>query len=211
MARVDDYRESFRLAEASLITANVHRLAKLAGADVFARDDGGYDVHLEYVGDRYSITVGKDVKIVDEGKGEEPSLPVQILLCHYLLSGSQEAPTGELVAFRQVPDGRFYFDAFQRRARDPLLATFGKNLDLFRQCVSMAGGELINTGDAGASFRVLPKVTIRYVLWEGDDEFPPDANILFDSNIHTFFPAEDIALLASLVVYKLMGIARGLK
>lgn len=60
-------------------------------------------------------------------------------------------------------------------------------------------------------FCVFPHVRVRLILWEGDDEFPPEAGVLFDAGIRENLPAEDIAVLSGMLVYKLMGIARGLQ
>jgi hypothetical protein len=44
---------------------------------------------------------------------------------------------------------------------------------------------------------------VTFVLWGGDDEFPPSGNILFDSSAPQFLPTEDFAVLASLLVAEL--------
>jgi hypothetical protein len=41
-------------------------------------------------------------------------------------------------------------------------------------------------------------------LWKGDTEFPPDGNVLFDSSITGYLPAEDIVILAETVVWKII-------
>jgi hypothetical protein len=48
-------------------------------------------------------------------------------------------------------------------------------------------------------------------LWRGDDEFPPEANVYFDQSIASYLSTDDIAYLAGAVVYKAIGISRGLQ
>ena len=55
----------------------------------------------------------------------------------------------------------------------------------------------------------LPLVPLALILWKGDDEFPPEGNILFDRSITSIFSAEDVAWLSGMVVYPLAGMARG--
>jgi hypothetical protein len=55
---------------------------------------------------------------------------------------------------------------------------------------------------------VLPGVPLQLILWAADDEFPAEANILFDKNIGQIFLPEDVAWLAGMVVYRLMALAR---
>ena len=45
----------------------------------------------------------------------------------------------------------------------------------------------------------------------GDEEFDPEASILFDATIPEHLPTEDIAALAGASVYRLMAAARQLK
>ena len=62
-------------------------------------------------------------------------------------------------------------------------------------------------GDVGFLFRPFPKIPIRMILWQGDDEFPPEANILFDAGVAKILSAEDIAWLAGMVVYRLIALS----
>jgi hypothetical protein len=210
MARIDDYKESFRLASEELKRANLHRLARLAEVDISVLEEGMTSLRVPFFGTPHLVLVGPniDVDIRREGDHGEVPLPEKILLCHYLLHASGKPPTGELITFRQIPDGHFYFDAFQRRARDPFLSTFGKHPILFQRCAQTLGGRQIATGDVGLSFQVFPRIAIHLVVWKGDDEFPPEASILFDANIQHNLAAEDIAVLSGMLVYRLMGIAR---
>jgi hypothetical protein len=211
MARIDDYKESFRLASLSLKEADLDYLARSSGSEIVSTENGEREIKLSFLGTPYMVRVGEEVDVTRDGQGGEVSLPEKILICHYLLHSSGEPLSNEFITFRQIPDGHFYFDAFQRRARDPFVATFGRDTKLFRECAQMLGGRPIETGDVGMSFQVLPRVPIQLVIWEGDDELPPDGTILFDSTIQRNLSAEDIAVLSGMLVYRLMGIARSLK
>jgi hypothetical protein len=208
LARIDDYKESFRLASEELKRANLHRLARLAEVDISVSEEGIALLRVPFFGTPYLVLVGGDVEVRREGDHGEVPLPEKIILCHYLLHASGNPQKGELITFRQIPDGHFYFDAFQRRARDPFVATFGRDPELFQRCAQMLGGRQAATGDVGMSFQVFPRVAIHLIIWKGDDEFPPEANILFDANIQHDLAAEDIAVLSGMLVYRLMGIAR---
>ncbi len=211
MARIDDYKESFRLAALELKKSNLTDLAKASEVDIAASDNGVVGLKLSFLGTPIIVQVGESVDVVRDGQEGEVPLPEKILICHYLLHATGKPATGELITFRQIPDGHFYFDAFQRRARDPFLATFGKDADLFRTCAQRLGGFPVETGDVGMAFQVFPRIALQIVLWEGDEEFEPEASILFDSAIQNELAVEDIAVVSGMVVYRLMGIARGLQ
>ena len=50
-----------------------------------------------------------------------------------------------------------------------------------------------------------------HVLWRGDEEFAPEASILFDETISRSLATEDIAALAGASVYRLLAAARQLR
>jgi hypothetical protein len=133
------------------------------------------------------------------------------LILHYLNGAcvsNGAAITGEWTSFQDVPDGRFYMDAFIKRAKEPLLRTFGNNP---RRMVDLAtnafGASPLDYGDFSVVVKALPLAPIALVLWEGDEEFLSEGNILFDKNISMILSAEDIAWLAGMVVYPLIGMA----
>jgi hypothetical protein len=49
----------------------------------------------------------------------------------------------------------------------------------------------------------LPRVRLTWVLWRGDDDFPADSTVLFDSKIDDYLPTEDIAVLCQSVALRL--------
>jgi len=50
-------------------------------------------------------------------------------------------------------------------------------------------------------------VPLQLVLWEGDEEFSSEANILFDENIGDVLSPEDAAWLAGMLVYRLISLS----
>ncbi len=209
MARVDDYRESFRLASLELRERDLQKIAACADAALIDRE--GLEARLSFLGSPYIVKVKDHVEIEREDIPGEVPLPEKVLILHYLLGAFAAAPSGRFISFRQISDGQFYFEAFQRRARDPFLGTFGEDPDAFRSCAAMLGGTPVQAGDVAMEFRVLPNIHVRIVLWKGDDEFPPDAGILFNSEIQYGLSAEDIAVLSGMLVYRLMAVAKKLR
>ena len=46
--------------------------------------------------------------------------------------------------------------------------------------------------DTAFKFLPFPKAPLYYLLWEGDEEFRPNMNILFDKSIERHLPADAI-------------------
>ncbi len=64
--------------------------------------------------------------------------------------------------------------------------------------------------DAGIEVEAFSGVPVLVLLWKGDDEFGPEANILFDRSIASVFCTEDIVVLGGMVAAALENIARRL-
>jgi hypothetical protein len=125
-----------------------------------------------------------------------------VLILHYLADLSGAVPSGEWISFRELEGGDFYFPAFAARTIQRLKATFaGREKDLLA-VAGMLEGEPVQFGDAGAKFRVLPNAVIAVVLHEACEDFPNEANVLFDSTCRKILPTEDLAVAASLLVSK---------
>ena len=207
MARIDDYKESFRLASVEIKKRDAASLAKAAGA-MFSPEEG---LIVPFLGTEYRVEIHPQMDIRKVNSGEEVSIPDKILIAHYLLGAAGRKSTGKLITFRQIPDGHFYFEAFQRRARDPFANFFGNNERLFVKCAEMMGAVPVEIGDFGMDFPVFPHIHVQLVLWLGDEEFPPDATILFDESIQRILPVEDIAVMSGSLVYRLIGLGRKIK
>jgi len=210
VTRIDDYREALRRAEEELKRAPLTDLAQKAGAELTHLGDSSCCIRLVFFAESATIQIGESLTITIEGQEKEVPIEEKIILCHYLLNATGTAPAGQWITFRQIPDGQFYDAAFQRRTRDPFLISFGQNPQLYRDCAEKLGGSPVQNGDVGMTFCALPHVPVQLVLWQGDEELPPESTILFDATISQYLPAEDIAVLSGMLVYRLMRLAKTL-
>jgi len=209
MPRIDDYKAAIALAAAELKKINPKRLAGRSKSEYFYQDGREWLV-VPYFGQPRRVSWPEVTVTPAEGAGDIP-LTEQILILHYLSRATGEKLSGRTIDFRQVPEGSFYWSAFVSRAKKPLLETFGRDLDLYLQVATSLGGVPQDLGEAAARFAAFPLVPVTHVLWRGDEEFPPDANILFDETISGHLSTEDIAALAGASVYRLMAAAHKLR
>ncbi|MDA8137867.1 MAG: DUF3786 domain-containing protein [Desulfobacteraceae bacterium] len=203
MARIDDFQQARDLAAQELASQNIHDLARRAGFEVVAEKS----LRVSFLGRIYRISF-PDFLFSDDGDATAAvPLQEQVLILHYLQKCQPELK-GRWVAYREIPGAGFYFGAFVKRAIDPLKKVFGKNAALLKQAAAKLSAAPIDTGNAGFRLDILPYAPIQIILWEGDDEFAPEANILFDASVGEYLSPEDAAWLASLPVYRLMALAR---
>ena len=62
------------------------------------------------------------------------------------------------------------------------------------------GGLPLSHGDAGYEFELTDNYRLRLLVWEGDDEFPPNAQLLYTENFVTGFSAEDRVVAGDLLI-----------
>jgi hypothetical protein len=141
-------------------------------------------------------------RILWEGKQADETS--SILALHYLAGCGTEVPRGVLVPFNQAEGGVAYYEAFKRRTIDRLAAEFGGSPGLLLKAGLTVGGMDRELGTSSIEVRVFPKVWVTLIIWEGDDEIPASANVLFDSTALDILPTEDLAVIGSLVVAKLV-------
>ena len=211
MPRIDDYNQALDLGKDEVSRRSLDQVATSSGAEIQRSEEGATSLSLSFLNRKVEIA-WPDLSFHLKGSQEELSLQERILLLHYLhgaCSSGGSVIKGEWISFQEVPDGRFYLDAFQRRAKIPLVQAFGNNPELLvRLATESFGAVLSGQGDYSVVVEALPLVPVALILWRGDEEFPPDGNILFDRSVAGILSAEDIAWLAGMVVYPLIGMAK---
>jgi hypothetical protein len=203
--RTDDFKNAIALAREDLAGRDKNQVADLSGAQL-----AGESLSLTFL-NRKALVNATDygVRWADQAEGEEFALTDAVMLLHYLQGAKGVGPTGEIVAYRQIPGGEFYTAAFRKRAEIPLTKTFGKNPGaLLRAAAGLGGSPRADLGDEAAIFRVLPLIDVLTVIHLGDEEFEPEGQVLFDRSVTHALSVEDAAWLGSAVVYRLMGLAR---
>jgi hypothetical protein len=211
MPRIDDYKAALKLAREEVSERNPDLLAKLSGASIRREVNGRPEINMVFLNKDITIS-WPDLEVSYGDSHEAPPIQQQVLLLHYLngawISNGTEI-TQKWIAFQDLPDGKFYLDAFLKRAKVPLVQFFGPQPELMvKLAVSAYGAEPSDFGDHSAILKAFPLVPLALILWRGDDEFPPEGNILFDKNITGILSAEDIAWLAGMVIYPLIGMAK---
>jgi hypothetical protein len=212
MPRIDDYKQALELGRNELVDKNPDLLASSSGAAIEKDKQGNSFLCLNFL-NREIIFSSPELEFAQRGSDAELPIQQQILLLHYLhgaWSSRGAEIIGEWISFLEVPDGKFYLDAFHRRAKNPMVQAFGQRPELLVKLAGeVFGAESSDQGDVSVLVKALPLVPVALIIWKGDDEFPPEGNILFDRNILQILSAEDIAWLSGMVVYPLIGMTRG--
>jgi len=204
MARVDDYINAKKIAAEELSKQSFDEILQRSGFE--AAEDNIFRVPFL---DRIYRIGFPDFDFQDEAETEK-QVPIQeqVLILHYMLGDAPSFLSGKWIAYREINGASFYFSSFVKRAIDPLKQVFGNNIPGFVKAAKILKGSEIEAGDGGFEFKLFPKVPVQLILWGGDDEFAPEANILFDETVSKILSPEDAAWLAGMIVYRLMALSR---
>lgn len=130
-------------------------------------------------------------------------LEIRVLILHYLTGASGIPLNSRLISFKELPSGSIYVGPFTQRAVNPLVRIFGAAPEKLVQAATRLGGSRHDLGDVAVTVPFFPLVPLTYVLWLGDEEFPPSGNVLFDSTASTHLATEDYAVMAGMGVFEL--------
>ena len=138
----------------------------------------------------------------------EGAATARILVLRYLTEGAAAPATGKFLTYREVPWGEVYFKQFQGRCLFRLAYGFGNKLQKFREIMEKLGARKLPHGDAGYEFEFLNGLYLQFLLWEGDEEFPPSAQILFSDNFPVaFVMGEDMAVVGDVSIGALKALS----
>lgn len=197
----ESWRSSLRprIAETRVALGRVTRDELVRRGGLVLHPDG---MALDLVGKRYVVRWPE--LVVEEITGEESPEELQALVLDYLAHADGSSPTGRWLGFRELPHGGFYWQAFQGYSGDDLVRSLGGDSALFRRGAERLGGSPVALGDAAYAFRALPNVPLAAVWWEGDEEFPPRAAVLFDAVASHYLPTDGLAILGRMLCRRLI-------
>ena len=182
------YEEKFRTLDPADVTA---RLSAVKW--------DGQKFSVKLLGREFLI-VHPDYAIVAVDGGAIPPLPTQTFLLRYLLEGKDMAWNGTWKTFREMPWGELYIKPYTGRVLTRAAFTFGTRLDAFRKAAEKIGAAPVPHGDAGYLFELVNGYQIQILAWAGDEEFPPNAQVLYSDNFADGFAAEDRVVAGDILI-----------
>lgn len=159
----------------------------------------GNEFFITLLGREYAISHPACVIRPLDG-GSLPPIPVQTFLLRYLLESTPAAWSGEWKTFREMPWGEMYIKPYTGRVLTRAAFTFGTRIPSFREACEKMDSLPLPNGDAGYQFDFLGDYRMRILVWEGDDEFPPNAQVLYSDNFADGFAPEDRVVAGDILI-----------
>lgn len=197
------YEYAYQLAREQLSnTENIEQQCHKSGAQ-YKLIGLKRTIKIEYLNQSYEISL-PDIEISLTESEEAIPLRDRILILHYLSQARGNPLTNKVISYKELPEGTNYFPTFHKRAIKPILNHFGKEPGVLVDVAAKLGGYKTYYGDMAVTINAFPRVPITFVLWKGDDDLPPEGNILFDSTISHYLPIEDINVLCEVIAWRLV-------
>ena len=159
----------------------------------------GKEFYVNLLGRQYALGhPAYGIRALDGGN--VPPLPTQTFLLRYLLEGKKVTWGGSWLTFREMPWGELYIKPYTGRVLTRAAFTLGTRLDAFRAAAEKMGAQPVNHGDAGFRFNLIGDYQMQILAWAGDEEFPPNAQVLYSDNFAEGFAAEDRVVAGDILI-----------
>lgn len=166
---------------------------------------------ITYFGVNYEIN-RVDARIHNlENPQEEVDFYTQSAIYH-LFYFSKEAPrnSGNFIPLHELRGAAPFSPAFKKSTLMPFAKTFEGKTDQLIDAAEKLGFERLPNSDAGFQAMAFGCMPIRFLFWDGDEELPAQATILFDEKITDFTHEETVIGIGGDLVNRLFS-AAGLK
>lgn len=199
------YKKVFDIAREELIHSDLHSRCAAAGVSCEGSSAESL-ITVPFFNEFVTLTVpGFTFK---SSKDANVTLVSKIILLHYLNKASGAGLGGEPIPYEDIPSLRHYFPVYEKRVLKPLQAAFGNDRYAFLDSGISLGGVQREYGDSSFTVHALPRIPVTFILWEGDEEFPPLVRTLFDPTISEYLPLEDIVVISKLAATRILKEAR---
>jgi hypothetical protein len=162
-------------------------------------------VKIDYLKRSYIISIPSG-EISYETDSEAVPLRDKILILHYFIQAKGTSFSGKTITYKELHDGINYFPVFSKRTIQPLVKFFGNEPGELLKTARVLGGEKADYGDMAVTINAFTYVPVTFVIWQGDDEFPPEGSLLFNNTINDYLTNDDIHALCENIIWSLVRI-----
>ena len=201
------YRVAFEIACEQLAKISDIEQQCLKSGAKYQVTDSLETILIDYLNKSYQVTL-PEMRVSLGDSEEAVPLKDKVLMLHYLTRAKGTPQSNKIITYKELPEGFQYFSTFSKRTIKPLVDHFGQEPQRLLSIAEILGGYKAEYGDAAVTVTAFPRVSITFVLWWGDEEFPSEGNILFDSVISDYLSTEDITVLCEAIAWKLVKLLR---
>jgi hypothetical protein len=162
---------------------------------------GGGKILVNFLDRKYAVTKsGIELcaeKTVWAFKKKGHEYDVKSVIGYYVLSDARAEPLNDFCPLSSFSHGIFD-EGRSGWMNDALTKVYGSDYNKFRESAGRLGMLFEGEKSAGQyvwAYSLLPKIPVKIVYYEGDDEFPSKLQILYDKSAIQFYKFEPLAAL----------------
>ncbi len=111
------------------------------------------------------------------------------------------------VRFDQLKNTSPFSKAFQEGVVEPFSRMFSGHVKELSYACEKLGGKKLTWSDAGYELKAFECIPVRFLFWDGDDEFPAQGNLLFDASATDFIHGESVVTIAAIGLDRIAKLA----
>ncbi len=139
-------------------------------------------------------------------ESENLSTDFYLMSLVYLTQAKKVELTRHWLSEKDLKGGEMFFRGPHALPMTEVTERYGQDPEIFLRAGKRLGGVEMLYGDKAFGLDVFPKILYVYVLWKGDQEFPPRIQVLFDETIQDHFPLDVIWCSVSEVNRRLLNL-----
>jgi hypothetical protein len=184
-------------------------LNELDPQEVSARCGASYEggaYHLKFLDRTLIIDPGRQQVQVAGAAPSEPGFRLCLTALMYLIKMD---PTllGPGFSPLQLPGGATFFRGHHSIPSGPLEERFGRDVAGFVAAGKKLHGKVRKAGDASIALEVFPGLVVEVILWQADEEFPPQVSFTLPAHLDKVWFLDAIWGLLNLVTLELLDAA----
>ena len=114
----------------------------------------------------------------------------RLSILRYLVHAKDISLTQILVKPSDLQGGEIFVQGTHVLPLKDVAKKFDHRQNDFLERGEKLGGTQMEYGDVSLQLFPFPKVPLVMILWKGDEEFPPNASVLFDASTASFLPTD---------------------
>ena len=197
--KVDHYEELFDKWRRYILTLDPELLAR----KIPELQEEGEDLVLSHFNRKLGVSL-KDGTI-HAMEDEQPVSRNEKLDVYTLFGYCKEGArlSGEWVPFEKLKNTSPFAGAFRNGILLPLARMFDGHAKELEQALVSLGGSRLSWSDVGYEVKAFACIPVRVLFWDGDEEFPAQANLLFDRASTDFIHGESIVTISGVLLDRL--------
>lgn len=144
----------------------------------------------------YQVELSQRRIVAQEGAPPTFGEYLHLFILFYLIKAQKKQVSGTWVSEKDLVGGAAFFRGPHILPVDQITDRVKNDLGLFEKICKGLGGRPVNFADAAFSFQITPQIPVAVLYWQGDEDFPAEAKLLFDSTIEAHLPLDIVFALA---------------